>query len=69
MIIGAITKPTNRTVAIMENGSWAPVAAKTMQAMFENSKNITFAENKVTIKIAMNDETVSQLEKLAGEMI
>lgn len=59
----------NRKIGFVENGSWAPVAAKTMQAMFENSKNITFAENKVTIKIAMNDETVSQLEKLAVEMI
>jgi len=59
----------NRKIGFVENGSWGPVAAKTMQAMFENSKNITFAENKVTIKIAMNDETVSQLEKLADEMI
>ncbi|MCR4627227.1 MAG: FprA family A-type flavoprotein [Treponema sp.] len=58
----------NRKIGFVENGSWGPVAAKTMQAMFENSKNITFAENKVTIKIAMNDETVSQLEKLADEM-
>ncbi len=58
----------NRKIGFVENGSWGPVAAKTMQAMFENSKNITFAENKVTIKIAMNDETVTQLEKLADEM-
>ena len=58
----------NRKIGFVENGSWAPVAAKTMQALFEGSKDITFAENKVTIKIAMNDETVTQLEKLAEEM-
>lgn len=58
----------NRTVAFIENGTWAPVAAKTMRAMFEKSKNITFAETTVTIKSALNQESSAQLEALAKEL-
>lgn len=54
-----------RTVAFIENGSWAPVAAKVMAKMFEGLKEINIIENKVTMKIAMNEEVVGQLEELA----
>ncbi len=58
----------NRTVALVENGAWAPMAAKVMQGMFEKSKNITFAENKVKLLCAMNDESQKQIEALAQEL-
>ena len=58
----------NRTIGLIENGTWAPTAAKCMKAMFEKSKNITFAENTVTIKSALNAESRAQLEALAGEL-
>lgn len=58
----------SRTIAFIENGSWAPVATKVMKSMFENSKNITFAENSVKILSAMNDETVTALNALAEEL-
>lgn len=58
----------NRTVALMENGSWAPMAAKTMRAKLENCKDITFAENTVQIRSAMNDENKAQIEALAEEL-
>ncbi|MBE6707586.1 MAG: FprA family A-type flavoprotein, partial [Ruminococcaceae bacterium] len=58
----------NRTVALIENGSWAPLAAKVMRGMFEKSKNITFAENTVKILSALNDESTSQLNALADEL-
>ena len=58
----------NRTVAFIENGSWALVAAKTMKAMLENSKNLTFAENEVHIKSALNEESMAQLDALAVEL-
>lgn len=57
-----------RTVAFVENGSWGPQAAKTMAALFAESKDIKFAENKVTVKISMKADTIAQLEKLAEEM-
>lgn len=59
----------NRTVALIENGSWAPTAAKTMMKMLENSKNITFAQNTVQIKSAVSDENVIQLDALADELM
>ena len=59
----------NRTVAFIENGSWAPAASKSMASLFAESKNLTFCSKKVTMKIAMTDETVKQLEKLAEELI
>ena len=58
----------NRTVAFIENGSWAPTAAKTMQKMLEGSKNITFAENTVHILSALNAESTAQISNLAGEL-
>ncbi len=58
----------NRTVALVENGSWAPLAAKVMRKMFENSKNITFAPTTVTIKSALNDGSLAQLDALADEL-
>lgn len=59
----------NRTIGLIENGTWNPLAAKVMTKMFENSKNITFCPTVVTIKTAMNDETVNRLEKLAEEIL
>ena len=59
---------SNRTVAFVENGSWAPLAAKVMKEMLENSKNITFAENSVKILSALNSESTEQVEALAEEL-
>lgn len=58
----------NRTIGIIENGTWAPVAAKIIKNMFANSKNITFAPTTVTILSALNDQSNQQLEQLAKEM-
>ena len=58
----------NRTVALMENGSWAPQAAKVMRAMLEGCKNLRFAETSVRIVSAMNDDTKQQVDKLAEEL-
>ena len=58
----------NRTVAFMENGSWAPVAAKVMTKMLEGSKNLTFAENNVKILCALSAESKAQIEALAEEL-
>ena len=58
----------NRTVALVENGSWAPMAAKVMRGMLEGCKGITFAENSVKILSAMNDESKKQIDALADEL-
>ena len=58
----------NRTVAFIENGTWAPMAAKIMAKMLETSKNITFAEQKVSIMSALNEDSSAQLEALADEL-
>ncbi|MBQ8236740.1 MAG: flavin reductase [Oscillospiraceae bacterium] len=58
----------NRTIGLMENGSWAPMAAKIMKGMFEKSKNISFAENTVKILSALNDDSKAQLDALAEEL-
>ena len=58
----------NRTVALMENGSWSPLAAKVMRSMFEKSKNITFTDTTVKILSALNDESKAQVEALANEL-
>ena len=58
----------NRTVALIENGSWAPLAAKKMKEMLSGSKNISFAENSVKIMSALNDESRSQINALANEL-
>lgn len=56
-----------RTVGLIENGSWAPAAAKLMREKLSVCKNLTFAENSVRIKSALNSESAGQLEKLADE--
>ena len=58
----------NRTVALMENGSWAPLAAKVMRSMLEGSKNLTFTDTTVRILSALNDESKQQVESLAQEL-
>ena len=59
----------NRFVGIIENGSWAPMAAKVIKKMLENSKNITFADTVVTVKSAMKQNTADDIERLADEII
>ena len=59
---------SNRTVAFIENGSWAPMANKVMKGMLEKSKNLTFAENEVTILSALNDDSSAKLDALADEL-
>ena len=59
----------NRTIGIIENGSWAPMAAKNIKKMMENCKNITWAENVVTIKSALNAQSEEKLEALADELL
>ena len=58
----------NKTVAFIENGSWAPMATKVMKSMLENSKNLTYTETDVKIMSALNSESEAQLEKLAEEL-
>lgn len=58
----------NRTVGMIENGSWAPQAAKVMRTMLEKSKNLTLCENTVRILSALNDESSAQLDALANEL-
>ncbi len=57
-----------RTVAFMENGTWAPVTARQMKEKFANSKEISFAETVVTIKSGIKKETVETIQKLAKEL-
>ena len=59
----------NRTVAFIENGTWAPAAKKVMAGLLEGSKNITYTETSVTIKSALNDESREAIGKLAQELI
>lgn len=59
----------NRTIGIIENGSWAPMAEKTIKAMFEKSKNITFTDAGVHIKSAVNDDNLSEIKALAKEIV
>ena len=58
----------NRTVAIIENGSWAPMANKVIKKMLEGCKKITYTENNVKILSALNQDSKDQLEKLANEL-
>lgn len=58
----------NRKIGVIENGTWAPMAAKKMRELLESCKNLTFCENKVTIKSAMKKEDLAQLEVLATEL-
>lgn len=59
----------NRKVALVENGSWAPTAGKTMKAEFEKMKNITFVGDLVTIKTRVNEDNIKALEELANELV
>lgn len=59
---------SNRTVGLIENGSWAPLAAKVMKGMLEGCKNITFTETSVRILSALNEESTAQLNALADEL-
>lgn len=59
----------NRFIAIIDNGSWAPMATKVILDRFSNSKNITFAENNIKILSSLNQENLSQLDNLAKELI
>ncbi|MBO7723453.1 MAG: MBL fold metallo-hydrolase, partial [Thermoguttaceae bacterium] len=58
----------NRTVGLIENGSWAPMAARTMRKMFEQSKNIEFTKTTVTITSALNDDSRAQITAMAEEL-
>ncbi len=59
----------NRTIGLIENGTWAPMAAKIMKGMFEKSKNLTFTETTVTIKSALNQQNREQIAALADELM
>ena len=59
----------NKTVGLIENGSWAPMAAKTMKAMLEGSKNLTLLEPAVKITSALNADSRAQLEQLADALM
>lgn len=59
----------NRTIGLIENGTWAPVANKTMKAMFEKSKNITFTDTSVTILSSMKEADKEKLNQLAEELL
>ena len=59
----------SRTVGMMENGSWAPVAAKVMTKLLEGSKNLTFTQNNVKILSALNDASRAQIQALAKELV
>ena len=58
----------NRTVAFIENGSWAPTAKRVMAGMLEKSKNLTYAETTVTVKSALNAASIAAVDKLADEL-
>ncbi|MBQ8768466.1 MAG: flavin reductase [Oscillospiraceae bacterium] len=58
----------NRTVGLIENGSWAPMAAKVMRSMLEGSKNLTFTDTTVKILSALSEDSKNQIEDLAGEL-
>lgn len=58
----------NRTIGIIENGSWAPVAAKNIKPMMEGCKNLTWTETSVTIKSGVKEETKAQIKALADEL-
>lgn len=59
----------NRTVAFIENGTWAPNAVKVMRGMLENSKNLNILETSVTVKSALGKDSIGEIEKLAEELV
>ena len=58
----------NRTIGLIENGSWAPAAARIMQGMFEKSKNITWLENNVKITSSLSEANEAEIEAMAEEL-
>ena len=58
----------NRTIGLMENGTWAPLAAKVMTKMFEGCKNLTFTDTTVRILSALNEDSKAQIEAMANEL-
>ena len=59
----------NRKVGFVENGTWAPVAIKTMKKLLENCKNLEFVQSEVSIKSAMSNKNIEEIDALAKEMI
>ena len=59
----------NRTIGLMENGSWAPMAAKVMRKMLEGSKNLSFTDTTVKILSALSDDSRTQIDALAQELL
>ena len=59
---------SSRTVAFIENGSWAPMATKVMNTMLEKSKKLTYAENSVKIMSALSEDNIEQIKALAKEL-
>ena len=59
----------NRTIGLIENGSWVPMAGKVMRSMLEGSQNITFTKTQVKILSALNEENIAQIEALADELM
>ena len=59
----------NRTIGIIENGSWAPTAARVIKAKFEKSKNITWLDTTVTVKSSLSEDNIAQLEAMADELM
>ena len=58
----------NRTIGFIENGTWAPAAAKTMKAMFEKSRNINYIDTTVTLRSAMTEENAEAIDRMAEEL-
>ncbi len=58
----------NRTLGFIENGTWAPAAAKIMKAMFEKSRNINYIDTTVTLRSAMTEENAEAIERMAEEL-
>lgn len=58
----------NRTIGLVENGTWAPLAAKVMTKMFEGCKNLTFTDTTVRILSALNEDSKAQIEAMANEL-
>lgn len=69
--IGNLTERNyqNRTIGLIENGAWAPTAAKVMKTMFEKSKNITWLDTTVTVKAGVKAENIQQIEEMAAELM
>ena len=59
----------NKLIGVIENGSWAPAAAKTMKGLFEGCKNIAFTETTVTVRSALREDSMAQLDALAAELM